>query len=67
MAETAAPAMREGMLTSRFVSGDIYRLHILPSRDRQEIPAQPVYSMSTEGTDTTSPFGGGARAGAGIS
>ena len=67
VAEVCARPMREGMLTSRFVSGDIYRLYILPSRDRQEIPAQPVYSMSTEGTDTTSPFGGGVLAGAGVS
>lgn len=60
VAEVCARPLREGMLTSRFVSGDIYRLHILPSRDTEQAPARPVYSSSgEEGTDTTSSFDGG--------
>ena len=52
VAEVCARPMREGMLTSRFVAGNIYRLHILPSRDPGEIPARPVHSASTEGAGT---------------
>ena len=52
VAEVCARPMREGMLTSRFVAGNIYRLHILPSRDSEEIPARPVHSVSTEGVGT---------------
>ena len=44
VAEVCARPLREGMLTSRFVSGDIYRLHIMPSREAAQIPARPVYS-----------------------
>ena len=60
VAEVCARPLREGMLTSRLVSGDIYRLHILPSRDTEQAPARPVHSSSgEEGTDTTSSFDGG--------
>lgn len=52
VAEVCARPMREGMLTSRFVAGNIYRLHILPTRDPGEIPARPVHSASTEGAGT---------------
>ena len=44
VAEVCARPLREGLLTSRFVSGDIYRLHIMPSREAAQIPARPVYS-----------------------
>ena len=61
VAEVCARPAREGMLTSRLVAGDIYRLHILPARDSEQVPASPVYSTSTEGTDTTSSIGGAGR------
>ncbi len=44
VAEVCARPTREGLLTSRFVSGDVYRLHIIPSREAAQIPARPVYS-----------------------
>ena len=52
--EVCARPTREGMLTSRLVSGEIYRVHILPSRELERIPAKPVYPTSTEGTGKTS-------------
>ncbi len=58
VAEVCARPMREGMLTSRFVAGNVYRLHILPSRESARIPARPVHSASTEGVDTTSSIDG---------
>ena len=53
VAEVCARPLREGTLSGRLVSGDIYRVHILPSRDPAQAPARPVYSTSTEDTETT--------------
>ena len=52
VAEVCARPLREGMLSGRLVSGDIYRVHILPSRESDQVPARPVHSASTEGVGT---------------
>ena len=47
--EVCASPLREGMLTSRFVTGTIYRLHALPTRDtNKQPPVQPSYSSPDE-------------------
>ena len=44
--EVCAKPTLQGMLTSKFVTGTIYRLHVLPVRDKnQRAPARPVYSQ----------------------
>ena len=53
VAEVCARPLREGMLSGRLVSGDIYCVHIMPSRDPAQVPARPVYSSATEDTRTT--------------
>ena len=55
VAEVCARPLREGTLTGRFAGGDVYRLHILPSRDPDQVPARPTHSMTA------------VRAGAGVS
>lgn len=40
--EICARLSREGSLTGRFVSGDIYSLHALPAREPGSAPAKPV-------------------------
>ena len=40
--EICARPLREGMLTARFVAGDIYHLHAAPARDTTRAPARPT-------------------------
>ena len=40
--EVCARLTREGSITGRFVAGDIYRVHALPFRDPDEVPAAPT-------------------------
>ena len=42
--EVCAQLLRQGSLTSRFVSGTIYRLHALSARDPETLPVAPVYT-----------------------
>ena len=42
IAEACARLTREGSLTGRFVTGDIYRLHAVPVRDPGNPPAAPA-------------------------
>ena len=51
--EVCARLLREGMLTSRFITGDLYHLHATPARDTTAIPAAPVHSPP-DPTDTES-------------
>ena len=44
IAEVCARLTHEGFLTGKFIAGDIYRLHALPARDPDQVPAQPVYA-----------------------
>ena len=53
--EVCAKLLRQGMLTSRFVTGNIYRLHALPARDPEQPPAQPVYAPAPDSEETTEP------------
>lgn len=55
VAEVCARPLREGMLSGRLVTGDIYRVHILPSRDPRQAPEPPVHSTSAEDTGRTGP------------
>ena len=57
--EVCAELLREGMLTNRFVTGNLYWIHALPSRS-QVPPAKPVHSPKTAKA-TVSP---GERSGA---
>ena len=50
VAEVCARLTREGSITGRFVAGDLYRLHALPARDREDPPAAPVYAPPADGT-----------------
>jgi len=50
VAEVCARLTREGSLTGRFVAGDIYRLHALPAREPDTIPAKPVHSAWNGGS-----------------
>ena len=60
--EVCAKLLRQGMLTSRFVTGNIYRLHALPARDPEQPPAQPVYEPAPDSEDTTEPTPGESKA-----
>ena len=51
--EVCAKLLRQGMLTSRFVTGNIYRLHALPARNTDQPPAQPVYSPAGDSEEST--------------
>ena len=50
--EVCAKLLRQGLLTSRLVAGNIYRLHALPVRDRQQLPSAPVYATAVPGLPT---------------
>ena len=50
IAEVCARLTREGSLTGRFVAGDIYRLHALPARESDTIPAKPVHTAWNGGS-----------------
>ena len=50
IAEVCARLTREGSLTGRFVAGDIYRLHALPAREPDTIPAKPVHTAWNGGS-----------------
>ena len=50
IAEVCARLTREGSLTGRFVAGDIYRLHALPARESDTIPARPVHTAWNGGS-----------------
>ena len=50
IAEVCARLTREGSLTGRFVAGDVYRLHALPAREPDTIPAKPVHSAWNGGS-----------------
>ena len=50
IAEVCARPTREGSLTGRFVAGDIYRLHALPAREPDTIPAKPVHTAWNGGS-----------------
>ena len=43
VAEICARLTREGSITGRLVTGDIYRLHAIPVRDPTKPPAAPAY------------------------
>ena len=47
--EVCARLLAQGTLTSRFVSGNIYRLHALSARDSETLPEQPVYTPADDG------------------
>ena len=51
--EVCAKLLRQGMLTSRFVTGNIYRLHALPARNTEQPPAQPVHSPAQDSEEST--------------
>ena len=51
--EVCARLLRQGMLTSQFVTGNIYRLHALPARNPEQPPAQPVYAPAQDTEETT--------------
>ena len=53
--EVCAKLLRQGMLTSRVVTGNIYRLHALPARNTEQPPTQPVYSPAPDAEDSTEP------------
>ena len=53
--EVCAKLLRQGMLTSRFVTGNIYRLHALPARNTEQAPAQPVYAPAPDSEESTEP------------
>ena len=44
--EVCARLTREGSLTGRFVTGDVYRLHILPLRTPEEDVPSPTYTTA---------------------
>ena len=48
IAEVCVRLTREGSLTGRFVAGDIYRLHALPTREPGQIPAEPAYAPAPD-------------------
>ena len=48
VAEVCARPGREGMLTNRFVTGDIYRLHVRSSRAFEQTQSGPVSATTTE-------------------
>lgn len=47
--EVCAQLLRQGSLTSRFVSGTIYRLHALSARESETLPAAPVHTPGDDG------------------
>ena len=53
--EVCAKLLRQGMLTSRFVTGNVYRLHALPARNPEQAPAQPVYAPVPDSEESTEP------------
>ena len=61
IAEVCARLTREGSLTGRFITGDIYRLHALPARDPNQPPAEPSYAE----TETTAALSTGRLGGIG--
>ena len=63
IAEVCVRLTREGSLTGRFVAGDIYRLHALPTRDTEQVPAPPAYTRAPDASSFA--FLDGARRGAG--
>ena len=42
--EVCARLTREGSLTGKLVSGDLYRLHVLPFRDAANVPSAPTHA-----------------------
>ena len=44
IAEVCGRLTREGSITGRFVTGDLYRHHVLPARDPESPPAAPVHA-----------------------
>ena len=44
--ELCARLTREGSLTGRFISGDIYRHHAVPAREPATPPSKPTYSQA---------------------
>ncbi len=55
--EVCARLTREGSLTGRFVSGDIYRLHAVPAREPTTPPSRPTYSQQAGVRSTSSTSG----------
>lgn len=55
--EVCARLLRQGRLTSRIVTGDVYRFHALPARDTRRLPSQPSYSPADGDTDATASLG----------
>lgn len=47
--EVCARLVAQGTLTSRFVSGNIYRLHALSARNPETPPARPVHTTAEDG------------------
>ena len=47
--EVCARLLAQGTLTSRFVSGSIYRLRALSARDPETLPAAPVHTPAEDG------------------
>ena len=51
--EVCAKLTVQGTLASRFLTGNIYRLHALPVRDVRQLPAAPTYAPEIEQVDAT--------------
>ena len=60
VAEVCVRLTREGSLTGRFVAGDIYRLHALPTRNTERNPAPPVHALAPY-PEAFASFGAGDR------
>ena len=62
VAEVCARLRREGSLTGRFVTGDLYVVHALPARDTSAPPTAPVYAQAQRaGAFASGVAGGGAN------
>ncbi len=44
VAEVCSRPSQQGLLTNTLIAGDSYHVHILPARNSNEIPAEPVYA-----------------------
>ena len=51
--EVCARLLLQGTLSSRVLSGNIYRLHVLPARDNRQLPPAPAYAPAETNPDVT--------------
>ena len=51
--EVCAKLLLQGTLSSRVLTGNIYRLHALPARDTRQLPSPPAYTPVIESTEAT--------------